>query len=123
MDKETKTIISSLTAKTKRQEAIWNEGNRKREYQLVLDQAMIVVALNVTNPHHPIYSFLIYNVNGVLAESHYAESQGEELDLIKTLYDTVENAVLKIEVTRKAILEQINSFKILGQEDDDNLPF
>lgn len=123
MDKETKTIISSLTEKTKRQEAIWNEGNRKGEYQLLLEQAMIVVALNVTNPHQPIYSFLIYNVNGVLAESHRVVFNGEELDLVKALYDAVENAVLKIEVTRKAILEQINSSKILGQEDDDNLPF
>lgn len=122
MDIETRTIISSLIAKTKRHEAIWNEGNRKGEYQLVLDRAMIVVALNVKQPSQPIYAFFIYNDNGVIAESHYISTKGVEFDMLKELYEIVENAVLKIEVTKQAIIEQINSPVIVGQEDD-GLPF
>lgn len=122
MDQQTQAIISALIEKTEQKQAIWNAGNLNCEYQLVLEKALITIALKFDSNLDNMYEFTIYNENGSIVEM-YNQSYGQDYyGLLGALYQVVDRTVLKKDITKQSILDQLKGSGVLGKEDD-SIPF
>ncbi len=108
MDETVKTIVESLTKKTKEKKAKWLESSTKSEYKILFNSATVLIGLFKDTMGKSYYLLRILNDEGrvIIRESAFLTQSSSEL--LKALHLAAQDSCLKKKDTLDSILSQLN---------------
>jgi hypothetical protein len=129
-----KPILSELTKKTIRKEAIWNKASGENQFILILSEGITLAVSYVEADqfNEDYYTVSVFNRNGDLIQRYYTDhnTPDDDRELIQTFFRAASDAYYRVDETFDALLKSVTSEGTIGKivekgpsSDDDDLPF
>jgi hypothetical protein len=126
-------LITLLTVKTQKKEAVWNKASGNDQFTLLLpDNIAVTISQHEGDYNNPVsYNVAIYNSNGDVIQRYITDENTPEDDvqLLNSFHQSASDVYYKVDETFDSLIRSVQSVGTIGTKEiektdiADDLPF